>query len=104
MNLTKIKIRPKDGGAEILVLVNHPMETGFRANPKTKETIPAHWIQKMTVELNGKLAADIDMGVAVSADPLIGVSVKGTKAGDKVKASWRDNKGVTGFAEAVIGA
>ena len=103
MNLTKIKIRPKDGAAEILVLVNHPMETGFRANPKTKETIPAHWIQKTTIELNGKIVADIDMGVAVSTDPLIGVSVKGAKPGDKVKASWRDSKGVTGSAEAVVG-
>ena len=44
MSLTKIKTRPKDGATEILVLVNHPMETGQRVDAKTKEKIPAHWV------------------------------------------------------------
>ncbi len=100
--LTKIKTRPKEGGTEILVLVNHPMETGQRVDPKTKEKVPAHFIQKMTIEVNGKPVAVADLGVAVSKDPLIGVEVKGAKAGDKVKASWTDNKGETGNAETTI--
>ena len=102
--LTKIKTRPKDGATEILVLVNHPMETGARVDAKTKEKVPAHFIQKMTVEVNGKPIANADVGVAVSKDPLFGVAVKGAKAGDKVKVTWSDNKGETGTAEAVIGA
>ena len=101
--LTKLKTRPKDGATEILVLVNHPMETGLRVDAKTKEKIPAHFIQKMTVEVNGKTVASADLGVAVSKDPLIGVSVK-TKVGDKVKVSWSDNKGETGTAETAVGA
>ena len=63
MSLTKIKTRPKDDATEILVLVNHTMETGQRVDAKTKEKIPAHWIQKLTIELNGKAVADVDMGV-----------------------------------------
>jgi len=103
MSLTKIKTRPKDGATEILVLVNHPMETGQRVDAKTKEKIPAHWVQKLTVELNGKTVADIDMGVGVSKDPLLTVAVKTTKAGDKVKVSWSDNKGEKGGADATVG-
>lgn len=101
---TKIKTRPKDGITEILVLVDHPMETGQRVDPKTKEKIPAHWIQKLTVELNGKTVADVDMGVAISKNPLITVAVKATKAGDKVKVSWSDNKGEKGGGDATVGA
>ena len=101
MSLTKIKTRPKDGATEILVLVNHPMETGMRVDAKTKEKVPAHWIQKLTVELNGKAVADVDMGVAVSKDPLLAVAVK-AKAGDKVKVSWTDNKGGKGGADAAV--
>jgi sulfur-oxidizing protein SoxZ len=101
--LTKIKTRPKDGATEILVLVNHPMETGNRVDAKTKEKIPAHFIQKLTVEVNGKPVAVADLGVAISKDPLIGVAVK-AKAGDKVKVNWSDNKGETGTAEAAVGA
>jgi sulfur-oxidizing protein SoxZ len=103
MSLTKIKTRPKDGATEILVLVNHPMETGQRVDPKTKEKIPAHWVQKLTVELNGKTVADVDMGVAISKDPLIAVAVKATKTGDKVKVSWTDNKGGKGGADGTVG-
>ena len=101
MSLTKIKTRPKDGATEILVLVNHAMETGMRVDAKTKEKVPAHWIQKLTVELNGKTVADVDMGVAVSKDPLLAVAVK-AKAGDKVKVSWSDNKGGKGGADAAV--
>lgn len=100
--LTKIKTRPKDGGTEILVLVNHPMETGQRVDPKTKGKVPAHFIQKLTIAVNGKPVAVADLGVAVSKDPLVGVAVKGAKAGDKVKASWTDNKGESGNAETTI--
>ena len=102
MSLTKIKTRAAEGVTEILVLVNHPMETGQRVDSKTKQKIPAHWIQKLTVELNGKAVADVDMGVAISKDPLIGVKVKGAKAGDKVKVSWTDNKGEKGGADAAV--
>jgi sulfur-oxidizing protein SoxZ len=103
MSLTKIKTRPKDGTTEILVLVNHPMETGQRVDAKTKEKIPAHWVQKLTVELNGKIVADVDLGIAVSKDPLLAVAVKGAKNGDKVKVSWSDNKGEKGGADAAVG-
>jgi len=99
---TKIKTRAKGGATEILVLVSHPMETGQRVDKKTKEKIPAHYIQKLTIELNGKAVADIDMGVAVSKDPLVGVAVKGAKQGDKVKVSWTDNKGQKGGADAAV--
>jgi sulfur-oxidizing protein SoxZ len=103
MALTKIKTRPKDGNTEILVLVNHPMETGNRVDKKTKAKVPAHWIQKLSIDLNGKTVADVEMGVAVSKDPLVAVAVKGAKSGDKVKVSWSDNKGEKGGADAVVG-
>ena len=99
---TKIKVRPKDGATEILILVSHPMETGQRVDSKTKEKIPAHFIQSLTVALNGKEIAVADLGVAISKDPLIGVSVGGAKAGDKVNVSWSDNMGNKGGTDAVV--
>lgn len=97
--LTKMRARPKNGGTEVLVLVNHPMETGQRVNPKTKKKIPAHFIQKMIFELNGKPVAVADLGVGISKDPLVGIQLKGTKPGDTIKVSWTDNKGESGTAE-----
>ena len=99
---TKIRARPKDGATEVMVLVNHPMETGLRVNPQTKEKVPAHFIQKMTFELNNKVVAAADLGTGISENPLITVLVN-AKPGDKVKAAWTDNKGGSGGAETIVG-
>ncbi len=99
---TKLKIRPKDGATEILVLVSHPMETGQRVDAKTKEKVPAHFIQTLSIQLNGKDVAVADLGVAVSKDPLIGISVAGAKKGDKVNVSWSDNLGNKGGADETV--
>jgi sulfur-oxidizing protein SoxZ len=99
---TKLKIRPKDGATEILVLVSHPMETGLRVDAKTKEKVPAHFIQTLTIQLNGKDVAVTDLGVAISKDPLIGISVAGAKKGDKVNVSWSDNLGNKGGADDTV--
>lgn len=107
MSLTKIRTRASrdvNGATEILVLVNHPMETGLRVDPRTKEKIPAHFIQNLIVQLNGKTVADVSMGVAVSKDPLVAVAVTGAKNGDKVQVSWTDNKGEKGGSDHVVGA
>lgn len=102
MRDTKIRTRTQDGMIEVLVLVNHPMETGLRKDKATKQTIPAHFITQLVIDHNGKNVAVVNMGVGVSENPLIGVRLAGAKDGDKVKASWKDNKGETGSAEAVI--
>lgn len=99
---TRMRTKTQNGITEILVMVSHPMETGQRIDPATKEKIPAHWIQKMTFTLNGKEIAVADMGTAVSKDPLLGVKVKGAKPGDKVKVTWSDNSGESGEAETTI--
>ncbi len=100
--LTRMRTRIKGKETEVLVLVNHPMETGRRKDKKTKKKIPAHYIQKMTFALNGKEVASADLGPGVSKDPLVGIRIKGAKAGDKVKIAWSDNKGESGGAESTV--
>jgi sulfur-oxidizing protein SoxZ len=99
---TKIKARKKGDSTEILVLAQHPMETGQRKDKKTKKLIPAHYITTMNFALNGKTVADVSMGGGVSKNPLVGIRVKGAKSGDKIKVAWTDNKGETGGAETAI--
>jgi sulfur-oxidizing protein SoxZ len=100
--LTKIKTRTKGDSTEVLVLVNHPMETGNRKDKKTKKKIPAHYIQAMTFSHNGNAVATANLGPAVSKNPLTAISLKGAKAGDKVSVSWSDNKGESGSAEGTV--
>ena len=100
---TKIRTKTQDGVTDVLVLVSHPMETGLRTDPKTKEKVPAHFIQKMSFFLNGKEVASSDLGTAVAKDPLIGIKLKGAKPGAKLKVTWSDNKGESGSEETTIG-
>jgi sulfur-oxidizing protein SoxZ len=97
-----MRAKTQNGETEILVLVDHPMETGQRIDPRTKRKIPAHFIQKMTFSLNGKEFAIADLGFAVSRNPLVKVKLKDAKTGDTVKVTWSDNKGETGEQEISI--
>ena len=99
---TKIKARKKGNATEILVLVQHPMETGNRKDKKTKKLIPANFIQTMIFSVNGKTVADASLGVGVSKNPLVGIRVKNAKSGDKINVSWKDNMGKTGSAKTTV--
>jgi len=99
---TKIRTKTQDGVTDVLVLVSHPMETGLRTDPKTKEKVPPHFIQKMSFFLDGKEVASSDLGTAVAKDPLIGIKLKGAKPGAKLKVTWSDNKGESASEETTI--
>jgi sulfur-oxidizing protein SoxZ len=101
---TKVRTRMQEGQVEILVLVTHPMETGLRKDKDTGKVIPAHFIQDVTLEINGKVAAEAKLGIAVSENPLLGFRFKpeAAKNGSKLKVSWKDNKGESSVVEAVV--
>jgi len=99
---TKVRTRTQEGMIEVLVLVNHPMETGQRKDKATGKLIPAHFIQELNLEINGKPVATAHMGYAVSENPLLGFRSKTAKNGDKLKVTWKDNRGETGSAEVVV--
>jgi sulfur-oxidizing protein SoxZ len=88
----KIRAQMKGDTCEIRVLMSHPMETGQRKDGDGK-TIPAHFIQNLTVAVNGKTVVSGQTAAAVSRNPVFGFKTKGAKAGDKVTVTWIDNKG-----------
>jgi sulfur-oxidizing protein SoxZ len=98
----KIRTRSQEGAVEILVLVTHPMETGLRKDKTSGKAIPAHFIQELSIELNGKPVAIASLGIGVSENPLLGFRSRTAKNGDKLKITWKDNKGEAGIAEANV--
>lgn len=97
----KIRATAKDGVTDIRVLMSHPMETGQRKDAEGK-IIPLHFIQNVTVKLNGKTVVEGQISQAVSRNPMFSFRAKGGKPGDKVEISWLDTKGETNKAETVI--
>ena len=98
----KIRATIEGDVANVKVLMNHAMETGQRKDAKTGQVIPAHFIQTVSAQMNGKTVLEAQWSQAVSKNPFLGFKVKGAKAGDKVVVSWIDNKGDKNSAEAAV--
>ena len=96
-----IKARAQiEGGTTVVkALISHPMETGQRKDKKTGKLIPAHFIQELNVDHNGKNVLNAAWGPAISKNPYLFFKFKGAKAGDKIKISWSDNMGEHDSAE-----
>ena len=98
----RMRTRAQDGGVELQVLISHPMESGLRTDKNTGKKIPPHFIQRLTLEHNGKIVATVSTGPAISEDPLVGFRLKGAKHGDKLKVFWSDNLGESATLEGTV--
>ena len=97
----KIRAGLKGDIADVRVLMNHPMETGQRKDA-SGNLIPQHFIQEISVKLNGKTVIDAQVSQAVSRNPVFSFRVKGAKAGDRLEISWLDNKGEKNSTETAL--
>jgi len=102
--MASIKIRAKVDGdvTTVKALISHPMETGLVKDKKTGQLIPAHFIQEVTCEHNGKNVLTALWGAAISKNPYLSFRFKGAKAGDTLKLSWVDNKGESDSTETKV--
>jgi sulfur-oxidizing protein SoxZ len=89
------------GITEIRVLMTHPMETGQRKDSDGK-LVPLHFIQNLTVKVNGKTLIEGETSQGVSRNPVFSFRVKGGAKGDKVEVSWLDNQGDTNKIETAV--
>ncbi len=89
------------GYTDVRVLMSHPMETGQRKGPDGT-VIPLHFIQNVTVKVNGKTVVEGQISQAVSRNPVFSFRVKGGAKGDKIQVAWLDNKGETNKTETTV--
>jgi sulfur-oxidizing protein SoxZ len=99
-----IRVRATSSGdaVEVQALIQHPMDSGFVKDAQGA-IVPAHFIQQLTFEHNGKKVFVADWGPAVAKDPYVKFSFKGGQKGDDLKISWVDNKGASDSSTAKIG-
>ena len=100
---SSIRVRATASGenTEVQALIQHPMDSGFVKDAQG-QLIPAHFIQQLTFEHDGKRVFVADWGPAVSKDPYIKFAFKGAAKGDELKISWVDNKGTSDSTTAKI--
>jgi predicted secreted protein len=97
--VTRMRVRRQDGHSEVLVLVNHPMGMSGGVPAGSGAAQPAHLIELMAIERNGRTVAEIHMGPGIAPNPLTGILLDITRIGDRISARWVDSEGLSGGAE-----
>jgi len=97
----KMRATYANGFTDVRVLMTHPMETGQRKDPDGN-LVPAHFIQTITVQRNGRTVVDCQVSQGVSRNPVFSFRIKGGARGDKISVAWQDNKGDSNGIEAAV--
>lgn len=97
----KMRATLGQGFTDVRVLMNHPMETGQRKDADGK-LVPMHFIQSLTLKVNGKLMVDAQISQAISRNPVFSFRLKGGAKGDKIEVAWVDNKGESNSTEIAL--
>jgi sulfur-oxidizing protein SoxZ len=90
----RIRAVSKGEATEVQSLIQHPMDSGF-IKDRNGALIPAHHIEVVEFQHDGKTVFTALWGPAVSKDPYLKFSFKGGKKGDDLTVSWVDNMGKT---------
>jgi sulfur-oxidizing protein SoxZ len=97
----KIRATMKGDVADVRVLMVHPMETGQRKDNDGR-LVPVHFIQEVSVRVNGRAMIEGQISQAVSRNPVFSFRLKGVRAGDKLEIAWLDNRGERSQATTAI--
>lgn len=93
----------KPGGIlAVVLLIGHPMETGFRVLD-SGQRVPKNVIESIQVRLNEQLLFEAETGIGISAHPYLAFPVvlpaEIPAAGLKMRVQWLDDKGERGALE-----
>ena len=97
MMLGKLQVPPsvkKGEPFEIRVLVQHPMETGYRRDLNGM-SIPMHIVDKLACRVGGREILRAELGTGIAANPYLAFYATASESGE-VEVEWSDNRGDTG--------
>jgi len=103
MMLGRLQVPPsvKKGEVfEVRVLVQHPMETGFRRDVNGGQ-IPVNVVDKLSARIGGREVFRAELGTGIAANPYI-VFTAVADASGTVEVEWSDDRGERGKASAVL--
>lgn len=98
---TKIRTVRSGEVTEIRMLITHPMESGRRKDA-AGQLIPAHFVDTLTVALNGRLLVDARLNTAIARNPVFAFRARNVRPGDRITVTWKDNLGDSRTDEAVV--
>ena len=103
MLLGRVQVPPtvrKGEVFEVRVLVQHPMETGFRRD-MNGGAIPTNILDKISCRYGGREVFSAELGSGMSANPYVSFFVKAEASGP-LDVEWSDDRGEKGRASAKV--
>ena len=85
---------------EVRVLVQHPMETGFRRD-MNGGAIPINILDKVSCRYAGREVFSAELGSGMSANPYLSFFLKADASGE-IEVAWSDDRGEKGRATATV--
>ena len=85
---------------EVRVVVQHPMETGFRRD-LNGQAIPLNVLDKITCKYGGREVFSAELGSGMAANPYIAFYVTADASGP-IEVEWSDDRGEKGRATANV--
>jgi sulfur-oxidizing protein SoxZ len=85
---------------EVRVLVQHPMETGYRRD-MNGESIPTHIVDRMVCRIAGREVFRAELGTGIAANPYVVFYVVAEESGP-VEVEWSDDRGQKGRATTTL--
>jgi thiosulfate oxidation carrier complex protein SoxZ len=89
----RVRAVHSEGGADVRVLVAHPMENGLR---KTSggQPIPPHFLRTFVARLNDRVVFSAALGRSVATNPRLEFKLRSAAVGDRLVLSWEDSRGL----------
>jgi sulfur-oxidizing protein SoxZ len=84
----------------IAVLIQHPMETGYRLDADGKK-VPKNVIRSLVCRYNGVEVFRAQMSPGIAANPFLEFPTVATESGE-LEFAWRDDAGEQGSARQAI--
>ena len=97
----RIRALEKDGVVDTRVQIRHDMESGSRRNG-AGEIVPAWYITRFSVEVEGRAVFEAQLGPGVARNPLLHFRFLGGIKGQTLLARWEDSRGDTREDRGVI--
>jgi len=103
MMLGRVQVPPSvERGAvfEVRVIVQHPMETGFRRDYDGK-VIPLNIVDRLACMYAGREVFRVELGSGIAANPYFVFPVVATRSGE-LAIEWSDDRGQAGRVSATV--
>lgn len=101
--VARLRVPPKAKRGEVVevrLLIQHPMENGFRRDPLGR-AVPKNVINRLVARYDGREVLRAKLGSGIAANPYFAFFLRATASGS-VDIDWEDDAGLRGGISAPI--